>query len=226
METKTVEDKKIVVTGEVLSEDMGMVPGKNTFRSGSKIIAKRVGLSDVNGRAIKIIPLTGGYIPEFDDEVVGKIIETQSTGWQVNIGAPYDAYLPLSEYSMAFIDTRRTDTLDLMHEGDFVLVRVVKYTKTKNLIVSMKGRKFQQLKGGIVHKITAQKVPRLIGKKGSMIGMIKNATKTNIIVGPNGWVWIKGEKPEDELKAVEALKVVEENAHKQGLTEKVEKLLK
>jgi len=224
-ETK-IENKEIVVTGQVLSQDMGMVPGKNTFRIGEKIIAKRTGLADIRGRVIKIIPLSGSYIPEYNDEIVGRIIETQSTGWQVDIGAPYDAYLPLSEYSSAYIDTRRTETMDLLHEGDVVFVRVVKYTKTKNLIVSMKGRRYHKLTDGILKKITPQKVPRLIGKRGSMITLIKKATNTNIIVGPNGWVWIKGPDPEQEVRVIKAIELVEKNAHKQGLTEKIEKLLK
>lgn len=224
-ETK-IENKQIVVTGQILSEDMGMVPGKNAFRTGEKIIAKKTGLADIKGRVIKIIALTGTYVPEYNDEVIGKIVETQSTGWQVDIGAPYEAYLPLTEYSMGYVDTRRTDPLDLMQEGNLVFVRVVKYTKTKKLIISMKGRRYHQLKGGILKKITPQKVPRLIGKKGSMITLIKKATNTNIIVGPNGWVWIKGEQPEDEVKVMRAIGIVEENAHKQGLTEKIENLLK
>ena len=99
-ETK-IENKQIVVTGDVLSNDMGMVPGKNTFRIGERIIAKKIGLVDIKGRVIKIIPLTGSYTPAYNDEVVGRILETQSSGWQVDIGAPYDAYLPLTEYSSA-----------------------------------------------------------------------------------------------------------------------------
>jgi exosome complex component RRP4 len=221
-----VENKKIVVTGQVLSEDMGTVPGKNTFRIGEKIIAKRTGLTDIRGRVIKIIPLSGGYIPEYNNEVVGKIIETQSTGWQVDIGAPYVAYLPLTEYSRAYMDTRRTDTTDLMREGDLVFVRVIKYTGTKSLLVSMRGRKYHKLSDGVLKKITPQKVPRLIGKKGSMITLIKDHTKTTIFVGPNGWVWVKGSNPEDELKAIKAIELVEANSHKQGLTEKIEQLLK
>ena len=63
-----VENKEIVVTGQVLSEDMGMVHGKNTFRINEKIITKKIGLADIKGRVIKIIPLTGGYIPEYNDE--------------------------------------------------------------------------------------------------------------------------------------------------------------
>jgi exosome complex component RRP4 len=226
MNKTKIENKQIVVTGEVLSEDMGTVPGKHTFRIGKKIIAKRTGLADIRGRVIKIIPLSGGYIPEYNNEVVGKIVETQGTGWQVDIGAPYIAYLPLTEFSRSYMDTRRTDPAEIMMEGDLVFARVIKYTTTKSLLVSLRGRKYHQLKGGIVKKITPQKVPRLIGKKGSMITLIKQQTNTVILVGPNGWVWIKGDNPANELKAIKAIELVEANSHKQGLTEKIEKLLK
>ncbi|MBR9678987.1 MAG: hypothetical protein GON13_01860 [Nanoarchaeota archaeon] len=226
MEKIKLENKEIVVTGQIMSNDMGIVPGKNTFRIGEKIIAKQTGLSEIKGVVMKIIPLTGTYTPEYNDEVVGKIIETQSSGWQVDIGAPHDAYLPMTEYSLAYIDTRRTDAMDLLKKGDMVFVRVIKYTQTKNLLVSMKGRRYSKLKEGIIKKITPQKVPRLIGKRGSMITLIKKATNSNMLVGPNGWIWLKGNTVENELKIVKSIELVEANAHKQGLTEKMEKILK
>jgi len=58
-----------------------------------------------------------------------------------------------------------------------------------------------------------------------MIGMIKKYTDCNIIVGQNGWIWLNGE-PENETVAFKAIKYVEENSHKSGLTEQVEEFLK
>ncbi|PIN99744.1 RNA-binding protein [archaeon CG10_big_fil_rev_8_21_14_0_10_43_11] len=226
MSKTDVKDKDIVVPGQTLAKDMGLVAGKNTYRHGEEIIAKTAGLVDIKGRVIKIIPLSGKYIPNKFDELIGVILEAGGTGWQVNIGAPYQAYLPFSEYTKRFMDSRHVETVDLLAEGDLIQCKIVKYTKTKNLIVSTKHLQDKKLEGGIVIRVTPQKVPRIIGKQGSMITLLREKTNTNIIAGPNGWVWIKSDKPENELKAAQAIEFINQNAHKQGLTEKIEKLLK
>ena len=56
-----------------------------------------------------------------------------------------------------------------------------------------------KFRGGIIVDITPTKVPRLIGKKGSMINMIKDKTNCKIIVGQNGLVWVKGEEDMEQL---------------------------
>jgi exosome complex component RRP4 len=68
------------------------------------------------------------------------------------------------------------------------------------------------------------KVPRVIGKNGSMIQILKNSTGCRIYVGQNGRIWIDGEL-DDIMRAVRAVKLIEEEAHNLGLTEKVKKYL-
>jgi exosome complex component RRP4 len=65
-------------------------------------------------------------------------------------------------------------------------------------------------------------VPRLIGKEGSMINIIKEKTGTIIRVGQNGVVWISGENVD---KAIKAIKTIEEKSHIIGLTDEITKLL-
>ena len=73
-------------------------------------------------------------------------------------------------------------------------------------------------------EINSQKVPRVIGKQGSMISLIKTKTGCEVTVGQNGLVWVKG-TPEGELKAEQAIKLVEEKSHLEGLTDRVGKFL-
>jgi len=220
-----IKDKDIVVPGQIVAKGIDNIPGKGCFREKEQIISKIIGLANIKGRVINIIPLVGKYMPKRDDEVVGVVTDVTSTGWQVDIGAPYSAYLPMSEYSRDYID-KRTDPSTLLSTGDIVYVRVIKFTKAQSLLVSTRGPKYRKLHNGLVIKITPQKVPRIIGKKGSMINLIKKATDTNIIVGPNGWVWIQGKDPEKELRAIEIIEFVEQHSHEQGLTEKIEKQIK
>jgi len=73
--------------------------------------------------------------------------------------------------------------------------------------------------------IDPTKVPRIIGKQGSMISLIKEKTKCQIVVGENGKAWIKGENAEDELKAEQAIRKIEAEGHIEDLTERMEKYL-
>ena len=221
-----VKEQKIVVPGEIIGEGMDFIAGQNTFRRDDKVYSKRLGLLSNRARVLKVVPLSGGYMPNPRDEVVGVVLEVSNSGWQIDIGCPYQAYLPISEYSMQFIDTKQTDPVDLLDAGDLIYCRVIKYTKTKNLLVSMKGPKYKKLQGGLLNKITPQKIPRLIGKQGSMISLIKNETNSFMMVGPNGWVFIQNDDPSQELKVKKVLNLIENESHKMGLTEKVQNLLK
>jgi exosome complex component RRP4 len=78
---------------------------------------------------------------------------------------------------------------------------------------------------GELIKIGPAKVPRLIGKRGSMIKMIESDTKCKLSIGQNGFILVTG--PNDGvLKAFQAIKLVEVEAHSVTLTNDVQELLK
>src|SRR5690606_41326028 len=76
-----------------------------------------------------------------------------------------------------------------------------------------------------VLKISATRVPRLIGKRGSMIQTIEQATQTRVLIGQNGIVVVTGRTPEGIQLAVRAIKMVEEEAHTANLTQRIKVLL-
>ena len=53
-----VKDKDIAVPGECLAEGLDYLPGIGTYREGEKIHYSRLCLVSVDGRAIKLIPLS------------------------------------------------------------------------------------------------------------------------------------------------------------------------
>ena len=67
-----VKDKDIVVPGESLAEGMDYLPGNGTYREGDKILASQLGLVAVDGRAIKLIALSGKYLPKRGDTIICK----------------------------------------------------------------------------------------------------------------------------------------------------------
>ena len=64
-----VKDKDIAVPGEVLAEGMDYLPGNGTYRDKEKIRAERLGLAQIEGRAIKLILLSGKYLPKRGDTI-------------------------------------------------------------------------------------------------------------------------------------------------------------
>jgi exosome complex component RRP4 len=65
----------------------------------------------------------------------------------------------------------------------------------------------------------------VLGKEDSMINMIQEMTKTKIVVGMNGLAWISGNAI-DIKKAKEAIELIDSEGHIEGLTKKVEDILK
>lgn len=216
------EEKKIVVPGELLAKGIEFLPGYGTFKENGEIRSKILGLVKLKEHLISVVPLSGAYIPITGDGVIGIVSDVQISSWLIDINSPYIGFLPLSEGTEDFIDLTRNDITDYFDVGDVVYARINRVTKRKDVQLSMKDRMCRKLYGGDILRITPAKVPRLIGRSGSMIEMIKKRTGCHIIVGQNGLVWIKGEK---ETLAAKAVLMVEKESHIEGLTDRIEKML-
>jgi len=216
-----MEVRDIVLPGELVAEKEGKRVGRGAYFEDEKVYAKVLGIPLVTENQISVIPLSGVYLPSVGDNIVGIISETQVSGWTVDINSPYTAFLPLSEAVSEFVDTR-TDISRYYDTGDVAFCTVSKVTKTKDVRLSMRSPSSRKLYGGTIIKIMPTKVPRVIGKAGSMINLIKTKTGCQVYVGQNGIIWIKGT---DKDKAIEAVLTIEKESHAIGLTEKIEKML-
>jgi len=215
------EIREIVIPGEVLGDTKEKRSGYGTFVEDGKIISKFLGIPKVSGNYLSVIPLSGVYIPKREDRVIGFVTEVEKVGWLVDINSPWQAFLPLSEAVDEFIDFKRTDITRFYDVGDVIYAQVSDF-KRGDIQLSMRNPIARKLRDGVTIKITPSKVPRLIGKEGSMINTIKERTGTMIRVGQNGVVWISGEKVD---KAIKAIKMIDEKAHTLGLTDEISKLL-
>lgn len=218
-----VKEKEIVAPGEAVAEGMDYLPGAYTYRMNEKVIAKKLGLVELEGRAIKLIPLSGRYLPRVGDKIIGKVYDITMSGWLVDTNCAYTAMLN-SKDTTRFI-RKGEDLTRYFDVGDYIKAMIVNVTSQNLVDLSMKEPGLTKLSGGRVIKINPHKVPRVIGKQGSMVMLIKDKTGCNISVGQNGIIWISGENPEKELLAIEAIKKIEAEAHTEGLTERVTQLL-
>ena len=217
------KEREVVVPGEQVAQGMGFLPSRGTYRDGENIVAARLGLLDVDGKVLKIIPLSGVYLPKRGDTITCRIEDILLSGWRLNTFCAYPAMLSLAEASTRYIE-KGADLSQIFDIGDFVSVGVLRVTSQNLVDVTLKGPGFRKLHSGRIIHINPFKVPRVIGKKGSMVSMIKDATQCRITVGQNGVVWLDGE-PENEIIAVRAIKLIEKLAHIQGLTDKIKEFL-
>ena len=219
----TKEKREIVVPGEIIASEE-FLPGDWTMKDGKNIIATRLGLVEKSDKLVKIIPLSGVYIPRYGNIVIGEIKDIVNAGWQIDIKAPYSAFLPLRE-CQGFIETSEMESV--YGVGDLIVTSILNVGRTSiDLTMKSRDRSLMKIRDGTIITVNPHRVPRVIGKEGSMISLIKNATKTNITVGQNGLIWVKGEAVEDELKAKQIIEFVIENTITEGLTEKVETFIK
>ncbi|MEM4267531.1 MAG: exosome complex RNA-binding protein Rrp4 [Candidatus Woesearchaeota archaeon] len=217
------KDKCVVVPGEVLVEGMDYLPGFGTYRLGERILASRLGLVNIDGRAIKIIPLSGRYLPKRNDVIIGRVIDVTLNGWRLDINSAYTAMLMIKDGTSDFVN-KGADLTQYYNLGDYIVCKIINVTTQKLVDVTMRGPGLKKLKNGRILKVNPFKVPRIIGKQGSMVSMIKDATKCWIIVGQNGIIWLQG-KPRDEVIAVQAIRMIEKEAHLPGLTDKIKQHL-
>jgi exosome complex component RRP4 len=198
--------------------------GDNTHRTQGKVIATRVGLVDYNRGMVSVIALEAGFNPLVGDMVIGDVVDIELGYWVVNIDAPENAVLNVPEA----IDAPFRSDIDMpriLDIGDTIVAKIVDMDRRRTSILSILGRGLGKLEEGFIIRITPSKIPRLIGKKGSMVNMILKETGCNIVIGQNGRVLIQGKTREQEEMAVSVIHKIENEAHIPGLTNRVQAYL-
>ncbi|MCK5043880.1 KH domain-containing protein [Candidatus Pacearchaeota archaeon] len=212
-------ERKLVIPGEVIVTGNDYLPGEGTEKREKEIVAIKYGLAEESNRLIKVIPLSGVYQARRGNVVIGEVENITFNGWIINIGTADNAFLSLTEVPR-YVNKDGLD--EVMDIGDMVVAKIWGINK-RGIDVSIKSRGLGKLESGMIIKINSNKVPRVIGKEGSMISLIKDETNCQITVGQNGLIWIEGKKIEDELLAKKAIMFVSENSFISGLTEELKK---
>lgn len=221
-----VKNGSIVTPGELLAEGIKSNTRREydgTYKKNESVYSCVVGI--FNEKDLRVVKLSGEYVPRTGDYIIGRVVGMNFSNWFIDIGAPYDAGLRISEASHKYLDTDKYDMAHYFDFEDVVFAKIIEITGSKKISLTCKERGLGKLSGGILTKIDPSKYARLIGKNDSMVDMIEKLTKTRVEAGHNGFVWIKGE-PSGIKKAKDAVKLVNDESHVHGLTKKVEKLLK
>ena len=214
-----MSERKLVVPGEVIIEGDEYLPGDGTEKKGKGVVALRFGLAEEINKLVKVIPLSGPYMPRRGNVVIGRVENITFNGWIVDIGIAENGFISLTEVPR-YVNKNGLD--EVMDIGDIVVSKIVSMNK-RGIDLTIKGRSLGKIEEGLILKINPNKVPRIIGKEGSMIKMIKDETNCNITVGQNGLIWIKGDDVDGELFAKKAILFVSEKSFISGLTDEVKK---
>ena len=215
-------ERKIIVPGDIIVSGDEYLPGEGTEKNGNDIIALKYGLSEESNNLVKVIPLSGAYSARRGNVVIGKVESINFNGWVLDIGAADTAFLSLMEVPRYVNKDALEEVLKI---GDMAVLKIWSINK-RGVDLSLKQRGLGKIEQGLIVNINANKVPRVIGKEGSMIKLIKDETGCNITVGQNGFIWITGKDIGSELFAKKAIEFIEKKSSSPGLTEEVEKFLK
>ena len=216
--------RRCVIPGDVVTT-RPLRPEQNVVLDGNRIISTAVGISEAYDDSIRVIPLAGKYIPKINDFVVGKVISHTSLSWELDINSCYVGFLPAQDVFGRDFSAHADELASKLRLGDLVATRIANFDRTRDPLITISDRDLGKIDSGVLVTISPSKVPRLIGKRGTMIQAIENATNAVITIGQNGWVVVSCESPNGLLKAQRAVRMVDERAHVANLTEQVKKML-
>lgn len=212
-------ERKIVIPGEIIVKGEDFLPGEGTEKRKEGIVSLKFGLAEEINKLVKVIPLSGIYQPRRGNVVIGKVENITFNGWVINIDTPQPAFLSLTEIPR-FVN--KAEIEEVMDIGDMIVAKIIGISK-KGVDLTIQGKGFGKLDEGIIMKINSNKVPRVIGKEGSMISIIKKETGCKITVGQNGLIWIEGDSIENEILAKKAILFVSDKSFMSGLTDEIKK---
>ncbi|MEM2963054.1 MAG: KH domain-containing protein [Candidatus Anstonellales archaeon] len=192
---------EIVVPGELVSNSPLHI--NYAYIEGGKTFSSVLALKGPDG---KLIPLQGPYNPVEGDFVVGIIVGVRFAGYDIWLNTPYPGFLSVR------------DCRDKFELGDYLSATIRFVDEVKNISLEEP----RLLRGGTVVKFPPVKIPRLIGKKNSMLQLIRSKTGCELVVGRNGNVWIG---PGKTVLAIKTLAKIEREAHISGLTDRIDTFL-
>lgn len=216
--TKLKESNEIVTPGEPVYEGQDVRPQSGVYKKEDKIYSKYFGTVQYRKDNLEVRPMDTRYVPKEGDTVIGEVTRVSYSRWTIDLGSAYDGNLNIGDATDEYVDLDEDDLTDFYDVGDAIMVKITSVSESMDVDLTMDDRRCKKLEGGRVVEISPSKVPRVIGKEGTMIKQIIEKTGANILVGQNGRVWISGEH---EHIAEKAIKKVENEAHQDGLTDKI-----
>ncbi len=213
--------REVVVPGELLAEGRYR-SSMGTYDEEGKIYSALAGLAELRGNTVKVVPLEGVYIPSEGDLVIGTITRVAGNNWKVDITGPYGASLHANNALRRPYDDDISRYFDI---GDVIAAEITAFDRNSGPFLTLKGRELGLLTEGMILDLSPAKIPRVIGRSGSMINMIKDKLRIEAVVAQNGKIWVRAPDAPTLDLAIKAFKMIEAQAHTSKLTERVGAML-
>ena len=197
----------------------------NVVLEGKRIISTTIGLSDVSDDSVRVISLTGVYLPKTDDLVIGTIQYIHGNSWFADINSCYQGMLLGQDVFGRGSYPTKSEMEERLSKGDIIFAKIANSDRQREPLISIADQSLGKIDSGELVKISPAKIPRLIGKQGSMIQTIEGSTNATITVGQNCLIVVSCDETNGLLKALAAIRMVDEQAHLVNLTDKVKKML-
>ena len=208
----------IIVTGDYR-------PEQNVILEGNRLISTATGFSEIKDDLVTVTPLTGLYTPKTDDLVIGKIISHNALSWEVDINSYYSGILTASDIFGKDYSPSRDDLSLKLNIGDIILARIAN-VNSRDPLITIAGENLGKVDSGELIKISPSKIPRLIGKHGSMIQTIEGSTNATITVGQNGLIIFKCDNSTGLKNAIASVKMIAMTYEDANIEEKIQNILK
>ena len=215
-----MNESRFVLPGDIITTGNYRME-QNVTVDGDKFMSTAIGFSEIKDDLITVNALTGFYTPRIDDLVIGKIVSHNALSWEVHINSYYPGILLASDiFGKDYSPSR--DALSLkLNVGDIVLARIANMG-SRDPLITIVGENLGRIDSGELIKISSTMIPYLTD---SMIQMIEASTNATLTVGQNGLIVVSCEESNGLLKALTAIRMVDEQAHLVDLTDKVKKML-
>jgi len=218
-------ERKIVFPGEQIRGYGSYAPGEGVIKQGDKLTSCLFGILSVSRREVSVIPYKEVYRPKKGDVVVGVVVGYGNSGWFVDIGSYTKAFLHVSEVIKGRFDSRNVELSDHLKIGDVIIAKVTDVPRIGYFQITIKGKDLGKVTGDAYFiKVNPVKLRRIIGRRGSMINLIKDHIGGEIILGKNGVIVYKdGYESFQKLKNI--INLISEKTFASGLTAHVAELL-
>ncbi len=214
----------IVVPGDKLPDEVEVKEPYVVEEGGSKYAAV-MGILDIHDGKANFIPLQSVYVPKPGDVVIGMVQSIGVMNWQVDINSPYIAVLNAQDFLGRPFNPLSDDLTQYLNVGDYLKAKVVAFDRSRNPILTVQDKDLGKIVDGKIVEIQAAKIPRVIGKKRSMLNMLQEETGCEMFVAVNGRIHVKCRDPDREAILVLAIKMIEREAHTTGLTARVQEYI-
>jgi len=197
----------------------------NVVLEGKRIISTTIGLSDVSDDSVRVISLTGVYLPKIDDLVIGTIQYIHGNSWFADINSCYQGMLLGQDVFGRGSYPTKSEMEERLSKGDIIFAKIANSDRQREPLISIADQSLGKIDSGELVKISPTKIPRLIGKHGSMIQTIEASTNATITVGQNGLIILKCDNSTGLKKATASIKMIDMTQYDANLEEKIQKFL-